>query len=68
MVRLEWDHEIPLPDSRRFLRVTGRETYSDLLTSPDLPLGTAVTYYEPDLELTTFGEALDEFLMIPLEG
>ena len=64
----EWDHEIPLPDSRRFLRVTGRETYSDLLTSPDLPLGAAVTYYEPDLELTTFGEALEEFLMIPLEG
>ncbi|MBY6388949.1 hypothetical protein HG717_34340 [Rhodococcus erythropolis] len=63
---IQW-HEtrVPPPQIRRLLRVTGRGPHADLLTSPDLPPGAAITYFDPDYELTTFGEALDLFMTMP---
>lgn len=64
---IQW-HEtrVPPPRMHRLLRVTGRGPHADLLTSPDLPPGTAITYINPDFELTTFSEALDLFMTMPL--
>ncbi|GAS88783.1 hypothetical protein [Mycolicibacterium brisbanense] len=59
------------PDSihpLRMLRIGGRESYSDLLVSPDHPQGFAITYFEPDFDVTLFGHALDELMMMALEG
>lgn len=67
--RIEWyetAHEPPT--MQRLLRVTGRGPHADLFTSPDLPPGLAVTYFEPDFELRAFGEALDLFMMMPLQA
>lgn len=67
--RIEWyETEVDPPEMRRLLRVTGRGPHGDLLTSPDLPAGSAVTYFEPDFELKPFGESLDLFMTLPLEG
>jgi hypothetical protein len=66
--RIEWyETETEPPEMRRLLRVTGRGPHADLLTSPDLPVGSAVTYFEPDFELKPFGETLDLFMTMPLE-
>lgn len=58
----------PPPRMDRLLRITGRGPHADLLTSRDLPPGSAVTYFEPDFELTSFGDALDAFMTMPLEA
>ncbi|MCZ8380081.1 hypothetical protein O6P37_14505 [Mycobacterium sp. CPCC 205372] len=66
--RIEWyETEAEAPEMRRLLRVTGRGPHGDLLTSPDLPADSAVTYFEPDFELKPFGESLDLFMTMPLE-
>jgi hypothetical protein len=65
---VEWYEDTYDPPAfRRLLRVTGRGPHADLLVSPDLPAGTAVTYFEPDFELKQFGESLDLFMTMPLE-
>lgn len=62
-----WDTSTyPFPGSQRLLLVTEYVGHPYLLTSAELPPGTAVTYFEPDFEVTPFGEALDEFLNKPL--
>jgi hypothetical protein len=63
----EWDEDYPFPGSQRLLLVTGNGT-PHLFTSPDLPVGTAVTYFEPEYEMRPFGEALDIFMNMPLGG
>lgn len=63
----EWDEDYPFPGSQRLLLVTGSGT-SHLFTSPDLPAGTAVTYFEPEYEIVPFGQALDIFMNMPLGG
>ena len=65
--RIEWyESEPEPPELRRLLRVTGRGPHGDLLTSPDLPAGSAITYFEPDFEMKPFGESLDLFMTMPL--
>lgn len=63
----EWDEDYSFPGSQRLLLVTGSET-SHLFTSPDLPVGTAVTYFEPEYEIVPFGKGLDTFMNMPLGG
>lgn len=60
------DHEFP--GTQRLLFVTEGAADAGLCTSPDLPPGTAVTYFEPDFEVEPFGEALDKFMNMPLGG
>ncbi len=62
-----WDASTyPFPGTQRLLLITEYGGHPYLFTSPDLPAGTAVTYFEPDFEVTSFGEALDDFLNKPL--
>jgi hypothetical protein len=62
-----WDASVyPFPGTRRLLLITEYAGHPYLFTSPDLPMGTAATYYEPDFDVTPFGEALDDFLNKPL--
>lgn len=56
----------PFPGTERLLLITEYIGHPYLFTSPDLPAGTAVTYFEPDFEVSPFGEALDDFLNMPL--
>lgn len=62
----EQDHQFP--GTQRLLVLTEGSVDADLCTSPDLPAGTAVTYFEPDFEVRPFGAALDIFLNMPLGG
>ncbi|OBB19725.1 hypothetical protein A5761_00860 [Mycolicibacterium setense] len=62
-----WDASTyPFPGTQRLLLITEYGGHPYLFTSPDLPAGTAATYFEPDFEVTSFGEALDDFLNKPL--
>lgn len=61
----EWEEDYPFPGSRRLLMITRCDT-PKLFTSPDLPPGTAVTYFEPEYEMLPFGEALDIFMNMPV--
>jgi len=62
-----WDSStFPFPGTQRLLLITEYGGHPYLFTSPDLPAGTAVTYFEPDFEVTPFGDALDDFLNKPL--
>lgn len=62
-----WDSStFPFPGTQRLLLITQDEGHPYLFTSPDLPAGTAVAYYEPDFDVMPFGEALDDFLNRPL--
>lgn len=62
-----WDTSTyQFPGTQRLLLITEYVGHPYLFTSPELPPGTAVTYFEPDFEVTPFGAALDEFLNKPL--
>lgn len=64
---LEWEEEdYEFPGTQRLLFVTEGGSDATLCTSPDLPAGLAVTYFEPDFEVKPFGEALDQFMNLPL--
>jgi len=60
-------NDYEFPGTRRMLFVTAGGYDAFLFTSPDLPAGTAITYYEPDFEVAPFGDALDEFMILRLE-
>ena len=63
---LEWEVEdYDFPGTQRLLVVSSNDSL-ELLTSPDLPAGSAVTYFEPDYEIRQFGPALDTFMRMPL--
>ena len=64
---LDWDEDASFPGSQRLLLLTSDGDDTALYVSPDLPAGTAVTYYEPDYEIAPLGAALDDFMNRPLE-
>lgn len=64
---LDWFESETFPGTQRLLFLTGDGDDTALFVSPDLPAETAVTYYEPDFELKSFGEALDAFFNRPLD-
>lgn len=64
---LEWEEDdYEFPGTQRLLLVTEGGSDASLCTSPDLPVGMAITYFEPDFEVKAFGEALDLFMNLPL--
>ncbi|MHC9290846.1 hypothetical protein ACRCUN_00165 [Mycobacterium sp. LTG2003] len=64
---LEWEEDdYEFPGTQRLLLVTEGGSDASLCVSPDLPDGLAITYFEPDFEVKSFGEALDEFMNLPL--
>jgi hypothetical protein len=61
-----WPDSDPV-DSRRMLYVTHSTPDYLLCTSPDVPSGKALTYYDGEINLVDFGAELDKIMLIGVE-